>query len=60
MISFLGKLWLSYFGHGGVVAAPMNLMPIPRAVFKFLTCKKSNDEGDNAEEKKKADKRYYG
>ncbi|TRY66970.1 hypothetical protein TCAL_04371 [Tigriopus californicus] len=54
------KLWISYFDEGGTVAAPFNLIPNTRTFKRFMFWKKRGCDLATADEKKKADNRYYG
>eukprot|EP00095_Tigriopus_kingsejongensis_P011532 snap_masked-scaffold33_size549341-processed-gene-1.10 protein:Tk11532 transcript:snap_masked-scaffold33_size549341-processed-gene-1.10-mRNA-1 annotation:"trp channel protein" len=54
------KLWISYFEEGGTVAAPFNLIPNTRTFRKFMCWRKNDKKKATADDKKKADERYYG
>mgnify|MGYP001169796583 CR=1 FL=1 len=54
------KLWISYFEPGSTAPPPFNMIPSPKAMFKVISCKKTDKRAYTQGDVDAANERYFG
>ena len=54
------KLWISYFEPGSTAPVPFNMIPSPKAMFKVISCKKTDKRDYTQGDVDAANERYFG